>query len=226
MAHPWDMVAMPPCPPRLRWSPGVCEWSSRALRSILAHAATAPMSARAGRLPSPWVEKQKAHEKARPPHAAPECHSARCRCVEAGQITYLLSLSLFRTLLLRGTVVIGPRLAYLAVCLSLRLASILVCASPPLSALCSVLPAASARTSVWHLPAELGVVAGGVRRPTAWQASSLPLLSSRTVVYFRSCCSKLCFSPNAGQTMPSLASGLGTRHRLEPTPSHPLPSHT
>lgn len=101
---------MPPCPPRLRWSPGVCEWSSRALRSILAHAATAPMSARAGRLPSPWVEKQKAHDKARPPHAAPECHSARCRCVEAGQITYLLSLSLFRTLLLRGTVV-GPHLA-------------------------------------------------------------------------------------------------------------------
>ena len=62
-------------------------------------------------------------------------------------------------------------------------------------------PAARARTPVWHLPAELGVVAGGARRSTAWQASSLPLLSSRTVVYFRSCCSKLCFSPNAGQTM-------------------------
>lgn len=212
MAHPWDMMAMSPCPPRLRWSPGVCEWSSRALRSILAHAATAPMSARAGRLPSPWVEKQKAHEKARPPHAAPECDSARCRCVEAGRITYLLQvlclpclfLSLFRTLLLRGTVVIGHRLAPLSVCLLVCLSGLLPFSCVPrlpsqLCVLCC--PAARARTPVWHLPAELGVVAGGARRPTAWQASSLPLLSSRTVVYFRSCCSKLCFSPNAGQTM-------------------------
>jgi len=173
MAHPWTMMAMSPCPPRLRWSPGVCEWSSRALRSILAHAATAPMSARAGRLPSPWAEKQKAHEKARPPHAAPECDSARCRCVEAGRITYLLQvlclpclfLSLFRTLLLRGTVVIGHRLAPLSVCLlvclSLRLASILVCASPPLSALCSVLPSCTR--------AHTGLASSGRARCHRWR---------------------------------------------------------
>ena len=117
-----------------------------------------------------------------------------------------LSLALFRTLLLRGTVVIGPRLAprCLSVCLSVCLSGLLPFSCVPrlpsqLCVLCC--PAARARTPVWHLPAELGVVAGGARRPTAWQAISLPLLSSRTVVYFRSCCSKLCFSPNAGQTM-------------------------
>ena len=152
MAHPWDMMAMSPCPPRLRWSPGVCEWSSRALRSILAHAATAPMSARAGRLPSPWAEMQKAHERAQPPaHAARTSATlllgfrCRCRCVEAGRITYLLQvlclpclfLSLFRTLLLRGTVVIGHRLAplSLSVCLSVSQACFhsRVCLASPLS---------------------------------------------------------------------------------------------
>lgn len=92
----------------------------------------------------------------------------------------------------------------LSVCLSVSLSGWLPFSCVPrlpsqLCVLCC--PAARARTPVWHLPAELGVIAGGARRPTAWQESSLPLLSSRTVVYFRSCCSKLCFSPNAGQTM-------------------------
>lgn len=192
MAHPWDMMAMSPCPPRLRWSPGVCEWSSRALRSILAHAATAPMSARAGRLPSPWVEKQKAHDKARPPHAAPECDSARCLCVEAGRITYLLQVPAYLACLClyfapyyceaRSSSALALHLAAcLSVCPLVCLSGLLPFSCVPrlpsqLCVLCC--PAASARTPVWHLPAELGVVAGGARRPTAWHGKQAPYLCS------------------------------------------------
>ena len=187
MAHPWD-VAMSPCPPRLPWSPGVCEWSSRSLRSILAHAATAPMSARAGRLPSPWAEKQKAHERAQPPpHAARTSATlllgfrcrCRCRCVEAGRITHTCCKSLptlpcpvsipHPTIAKHGRR--RPSLCTsLSACLSVchysvsragRLTSILVCASPPLSALCSVLPSCTR--------AHTGLASSGRARCSRWR---------------------------------------------------------
>ena len=49
---------------------------------------------------------------------------------------------------------------------------------PAFSACVQCCPAARARTPVWHLPAELGVVAGGARRPTAWHGKQAPYLCS------------------------------------------------
>ena len=175
MAHPWDMMAMSPCPPRLRWSPGVCEWSSRALRSILAHAATAPLSARAGKASKSVGGETESTRQSTTTTCRPGvrlCSMSMCRgganhIPAASACLPCLSLSLFRTLLLRGTVVIGPRLAprclpvCLSACLSLRLASILVCASPPLSALCSVLPSCKR--------AHTGLASSGRARCRRWR---------------------------------------------------------
>lgn len=99
-------------------------------------------------------------------------------CVEAGRITYLLqypfSIS-HPTLLLQGTVV-NPHLAPLClpatlpVCLFVSQACWLPISCVPRlpSQLCvQCCPPARARTPVWHLPAELGVVAGSARKPAA-----------------------------------------------------------
>lgn len=117
--------------------------------------------------------------------------------IPASASAYLPCPFLFRTLLLRGTVV-GLRLAPLCLLacllayLSFRLASILVCTRLP-SQLCVQCPAARARahrsgifrpSSVSSLAVPVGQQAG--------KPSKLPT-SARTVVYFRSCGSKLCF---------------------------------
>jgi hypothetical protein len=137
---------------------------------------------------------------------------------------------LFRTLLLRGTVV-GPRLAPLclsAVCSPISHQACFhsrVCLP---SQLCvQRCPAARARTPVWHLPAELGVVAGGARRPACWQAWQAPYLCSNCRLLSELLLQTLFLSPNAGQTMrPRSLPVLVPGNRLEPTPSHPLPTHT
>jgi hypothetical protein len=181
--HPWDMAISPPCPPRLRWSPGVCEWSSRALRSILAHAATAPLSARAGKA-SKSVSGEtdvKAHEKSTTTtcrRRRSECDSAArllmsIMCVEAGRITYLLQypFSISHPTIARHGRQPSPCTPLSvcdSACLSLRLACLLPFSCVPRlpSQLCvQCCPAARARTPVWLLPAELGVVAGSARKP-------------------------------------------------------------
>ena len=90
--------------------------------------------------------------------------------IPASASAYLPCPFLFRTLLLRGTA-IGLRLAPLSLCLSVYQACVhsrAVCLPSQLCVQCC--PAARARTPVWHLPAELGVVAGSARRPAGWQA--------------------------------------------------------
>jgi len=136
---------------------------------------------------------------------------------------------LFRTLLLRGTVV-GPRLAPLclsAVCSPISHQACFhsrVCLP---SQLCvQRCPAARARTPVWHLPAELGVVAGGARRPACWQAWQAPYLCSNCRLLSELLLQTLFLSPNAGQTMrPRSLPVLVPGNRLEPTQAtHFLPT--
>ena len=207
----------------------MCEWSSRALRSILAHAATAPLSARAGK-PSKSVSGEtdvKAHEKSTTTtclRRRSECDSAArllmsIMCVEAGRITYLLQypFSISHPTIARHGRQPSP-CTPLSVCLSVSLSGWLPFSCVPRlpSQLCvQCCPAASARTPVWHLPAELGVVAGSARKPAArlkqapYLCSTLELSSTFGGVAPNS----VSLAKRGANHAPSLASGLGTRNR-------------
>jgi hypothetical protein len=159
----------------LRWSPGVCEWSSRSLRSILAHAATAPMSARAGRLPSPWVENQKAHDSTRKHdhhmlcRRRSECDSAMSMCrgrahhIPASASTVLAYLALFYFAPYYCEARPSALALHLSACLFTYLPSGLCPFScvPPLSALCSALPCCTR--------AHTGLASSGRARCRRWR---------------------------------------------------------
>ena len=188
-------------------------------RSILAHAATAPSSARAvrllrGRRVRRRVVHTTKHDHMPPREVRLSCAALQvpdCRCVEAGRITYLLQVHAY----LASFSISHPRyycearpcgLLVLHFCLSGRPAclpaSILVCAM--LSALCPVLPSCTrAHTGLASSGRELGVVAGNAPRQSRL-ASTLPSTSARICRLLPELSTPNSLGPlakNAGQTM-------------------------
>lgn len=162
----------------------MCEWSSRALRSILAHAATAPMKR------TSWEASKSVGGETKSTRGSTTTTCRPKKCDSAARLSMSMSMCRGRAhhTYLQVPVpnlptlpfsISHPTIAKLgrrsspctSVCLSVYQAcfhSRAVCLPSQLCVQCC--PAASARTPVWHLPAELGVVAGSARRPAGWQA--------------------------------------------------------